>query len=80
MERLRSGICCSILKITHCSSPDFMKIVFISHVRPILDFASVDGLVCCYTGAINLLEGAQRRWTKRIAGFQDLSYSQRVSS
>ena len=72
------GICFTILKGTQCRSPDFMKTVFISHIRPILDFAS-EAWFTGYTGDINLLENVQRRWTKRITGFHDLSYSERLA-
>ena len=48
--------------------------VFLLHVRPILDFASV---VWCmgYVGDMLLLESVQRRYNKRIEGFWNLSYS-----
>ena len=72
------GISFSILKGTVCRSPDFMKTVFISHIRPILDFASVAWFTG-YSGDIKLLEGVQRRWTKRIDGFRHLSYSDRLA-
>lgn len=72
------GISYTILKGTMCRSPDFMKTVFITHIRPILDFASVAWFTG-YSGDIKLLEGIQRRWTKRIDGFQDLQYSERLA-
>ena len=72
------GICFTILKGTQCRSPDFMKTVFISHVRPILDFASVAWFTG-YSEDIKLLENVQRRWTKRITGFHDLSYIERLA-
>ena len=33
-----------------------------------------------YLGDLRLLEGVQRRWTKEITGFRDLSYSERLST
>lgn len=73
------GICFTILKGTLCRSPEFMKSVFISHVRPILDYASVAWFTG-YSGDIKLLEDVQRRWTKRINGLQDLSYGERLAN
>ena len=72
------GIGFSILKGTLCRSPDFMKSVFISHVRPILDFASVAWFTG-YSGDLKLLEDVQRRWTKKIDGYHVLSYSDRLA-
>ena len=55
-----------------------MVSLFISHVRPILDYA------CCvwntgYVGDSKLLEAVQRRWTKQIDGFHDLCYRDRLA-
>lgn len=53
-----------------------MKMAFISHVHPVLHFASVAWFTG-YSGDISFLEAVQRRWTKRITGLQDLSHSER---
>ena len=68
----------SLLRSTVCRSPEFMVSLFISHVRPILDYA------CCvwntgYVGDSKLLEAVQRRWTKQIDGFHDLGYRDRLA-
>ena len=47
------------------------------HVRPIIDFASVVWNTE-YIGNLKLLESVQRRWTKKITGFSELSYDQRL--
>ena len=55
-----------------------MTLAFTSHIRPHLDYASVvwhSG----YIGDIKLLESTQRRWTKKISGFCDLPYHERLS-
>ena len=72
-----SGVGYGILKGTLCRSPEFMRAVFITHIRPILDYSSVVWNTG-YVGDLRLLEGVQRRWTKEISGFRDLSYSERL--
>ena len=74
-----SGVAMSILRGTVCRSPEFLVKAFVTHVRPILDFGSV---VWCtrYVGDMNLLENVQRRFTKRIDGFWNMTYSDRLST
>ena len=71
------GLANSLLRSTVCRTPEFMVSLFISHVRPILDYAS-----CVwntgYVGDSKLLESAQRRWTKQIDGLGNLSYHDRL--
>ena len=48
------------------------------HIRPVLEYG------CClwnmgYLEDLRLLERIQRKWTKEITGFKDLSYSERLS-
>ena len=68
-----------ILKGTVCCSLEFMRAVFITHIRPILDYLSVVWNTG-YLGDLRLLEGVQWKWTKMISGFRDLSYSERLST
>ena len=54
-----------------------MKTVFISHIRPILDFcSSVWNLD--YVMDVRSLESVQRQWTKKTDGFSQLSYYERL--
>ena len=69
-----SGVGFGILKGTVCRSPEFMRAVFITHIRPILDYSSVVWNIG-YLGDLRLLKGVQQKWTKMISGFRDLSYS-----
>ena len=74
---MASRIAFSILKGTSCRSPEFMRSVLITHIRPTLDFSST----VWHTGYLTdyrLLERVQRRWTKRISGFQHLNYKDRL--
>ncbi len=51
---------------------------FVTHVRPIIDFGSVLWNTG-YISDLQLLESVQRSWTKKIVGFSDLSYADRLS-
>ena len=73
-----SGLASNLLRSTCNRDPDFMRQLFISHVRPILEYCS-----CLwntgYRGDLRLLESVQRSWTKKIYGFEELPYSERLS-
>ena len=73
-----NGVSYGILKGTACRSPSFMREVFITHIRPILEWGSVVWFTG-YVGDIRLLESVQRRWTRRIMGFDGLSYGERLA-
>ena len=76
--RKASGVANCIIRGTICRSPDFMVRVFISHIRPIIDFGSVVWNTG-YVGDLCLLESVQRKWTKKIEGFSNYSYDERLS-
>ena len=75
--RKASGLANQILRSTVCRSPIFMVTLFISHIRPILDYCST---VWCqgYLGDVRRLESVQRRWTSQVAGMAGLSYPERL--
>ena len=75
--RKASGVANTILRGTLCRSPAFMLQIFIAHIRPIIDFASVLWNTG-YIGDLHLLETVQRHWTKQIDGFADLPYAERL--
>ena len=54
-----------------------MKKAFVSHVRPVIDFASVVWSTG-YLGDMRLLESVQRSWTKKIDGLGDVPYGDRL--
>ena len=74
-----NGVGFGILTGTLCRSPEFMRAVFITHIRPILDYSSVVWNTG-YLSDLRLLEDVQRRWTKQISGFRILNYSERLST
>ena len=72
-----AGLCQSFLKATVCRTPDFLLFFFITHVRPIVEYAS-----CIwntgYVEDMRTLEQVQRRWTKQVEGLGELPYSERL--
>lgn len=74
-----AGLSANILKSTLCRSKDFMLSLYVSHIRPLIEFGS-----CLwntgYLGDLKLLESVQRRWTRQIEGMSDLSYHDRLKA
>ena len=54
-----------------------MVSLFVSHVRPILDYCS-SVWNSGYVGDIRKLESVQRRWTRQIVGLEGLDYPTRL--
>lgn len=71
------GLSCSILKATVNRDASFMVPLYISHIRPILEYAS-SVWNTGYIADLQLLESVQRRWTKNIRGLEHLDYSVRL--
>ena len=67
-----SGLANSLLRSTVSRSKDFMMTLFVSHIRPLLDYCSCVWNLG-YEGNIRKLEGVQRRWTKQVTGMWDMS-------
>ena len=66
-----------LLRATVCRSPEFMVTLFVSHIRPILEFSS-SVWNTGYLGDIRLLESLQRRWTRNVMGMENLEYGDRL--
>ena len=54
-----------------------MVTLFLSHIRPIIEYCSAVWNVG-YLGDMKKLESVQRRWTKEIAGVRDFEYGRRL--
>ena len=74
-----AGLAHSFIKSTLCRSPSFMTKLFITHIRPLLEFASPVWNTG-YITDLTLLESVQRRWTKLITGCEGMSYEQRLKT
>ena len=73
------GVASNLLKSTLCRLPEFMTTLFMSDVRPLLDFASPVWNTR-FSGDLSLLESVQRRWTKQVYNLSSLSYEDRLAS
>ena len=71
------GLASNLLSHTSNRSLFFMKELYVSHVRPILTFASPVWNTG-YIGDSRKLESVQRRWTREVRGFGELPYSDRL--
>lgn len=71
------GTAINLLKSTVCRSPNFMVTLFVTHIRPILDFGSTVWNTG-YIGDLRLLERVQRGWTKKVSGLANESYENRL--
>ena len=72
-----SGLANNLLCHTSCRDLDFMKTLFISHVRPLMTFSSPLWNLG-YSTDLRKLENVQRRWTKSAFPLQDLPYPSRL--
>ena len=75
--RKSSGLANQLLRSTVCRSPNFMITLFISHIRPILDYCSTVWNLG-YLGDVRKLESVQRRWTANVSGLEGLDYPTRL--
>ena len=72
-----SGVVTSLLSSTVNRTPEFMRSIYISHIRPLLEFASPLWNVGFLSDS-RKIESVQRRWTKRISGLEELPYEDRL--
>ena len=54
-----------------------MVTLFVSHVRPLLDYCSTVWNLG-YVGDVRRLEAVQRRWTREVSGLFDVDYPSRL--
>ena len=73
------GTMSNLLKCTVCRSASFMVALYMSHIRPIMDYGSCVWNMQ-YLSDVRLLESTLRRWTREIVGVQTLSYKERLKS
>ena len=77
--RKAAGLASNLLRFTVNRSPEFMVVLFVSHIRPISDYCSCIWNVG-HVSDLALLETVQRRWAKNVVGFSNLSYAERLRS
>ena len=75
--RKAGGLATNLLRSTLNREANFMTTLFVSHIRPIIDYCS-----CLwntgYSGDLHMLESIQRRWTRNVSGLQNVSYAERL--
>ncbi|MEL7427573.1 MAG: reverse transcriptase family protein [Bacteroidota bacterium] len=76
--RKSSGLANQLLRATVCRSPIFMVTLFISHIRPLIEYCSTLWNYG-YLGDVRKLESVQRRWTANVAGMEELNYPERLN-
>jgi hypothetical protein len=78
-ETVKKGnkICGLLVRTIENKSPDIMIPLFKSLVRPILEYGNVAWAPYLHK-YIDLLEGVQRRFTKKVIGMSNLEYSDRL--
>ena len=74
-----SSIINNLLRSTVCRSPYFMTTLWVSHIRPLIEFNSCVWNVG-YLCDIRRLESLQRRWTSEVEGIGGLEYPNRLLS
>ena len=68
-----SGIASNLLKSTVNWDSSVMLSLYLTHIRPVIDFSSVVWHTG-FEGDLSLLEGIQRRWSKQISGLSNMDY------
>ena len=71
------GVAHGYLRATVNRTPLFMKEIFLTHIRPLLDFSSVVWNTG-YLEDLYKLESVLRFWTRNVYGFDNLSYETRL--
>ena len=69
----------NFLKSTVCRDPDFMLLIYKSHIRPLIEYASPVWNTG-YIQNVKKLEAVQRLWSRNVRDLQNLEYSARLQS
>ena len=72
------GLATNLLSCALNRSSVFMLTLFITHIRRKLEYGSCFRSVG-YVGDVKFLERIQRRWTKAVAGMEELPYVERLN-
>ena len=77
--RKAGGVAHNFLRATLCREPDFMTHILRTHIRPVLEYASVVWNTG-YVQDTKRLEAVQRLWTRHVRGLEDKTYEERLRS
>ena len=67
----------NLLRSTVCRGKEFMTTLWVSHVRPLIEYGSCVWNVG-YLGDMRRLESLQRRWTREVDGLGGVEYVRRL--
>ena len=74
-----SSMISNLLRCTVCRSTEFMVSLWVSHIRPLIEYGSCVWNVK-YLCDARRLESLQRRWTREIHGLSGMEYVDRLRS
>ena len=74
-----NGLITNVLAPTVCREPNFMTSLYVSHNRPLLDYA-YPVWNSSYLEDLRLLDKVLRRWTRFIRGLETLAYDERLNN
>ena len=77
--RKTNGLLNQLLSGTVCRESGFMVTLFVSHIRPMMDFGARLWNMG-YLGDVRKLERIQRRWIMQITGMADARYGERLQA
>ena len=77
--RKAGAVAHNFLKATVCREPDFMIHILVTHIRPVLEYASVVWNTG-YREDARRLEAVQRLWTRHVKGLEGQEYGERLKS
>ena len=77
--RKAAGVANNIIRSTLCRTPAFMTFIWVTYIRPILEFGSTLWNTG-YMMDLRLLERVQRRWTKNVSGLENRPYNERLAA
>ena len=75
--RKARGLMGCLLRATKCRDQNFMLSLFISHIRPLIDYCSSVWNVG-FLGDSRRLESLQRRWSREVEGLGMYDYCERL--
>ena len=67
----------NIFSSTVCRDSEFLMNIYVSYIRPKLDYCS-NIWNTGYIGDIRILERVQRRWTRAVRGLENMNYGDRL--
>ena len=71
------GLMNALFRTTVCRSVEFMTSLFVSNIRPLMDYCSPVWNVG-FLMDVRKLESVQRRWSREVEGLREVEYTERL--